>query len=166
MRNSRHLPLSAYAELLARYVAPQRARALLLTTLLMGGIVLQLVNPQIVRYFLDTAESQSGIENLFGAAILFMAIAVVRQITLIATAFVGETVAWTATNALRADLALHCLRLDMSFHKQNKPGELIERVDGDVNQLANFFSQLVLKLGGNLILVIAVLVLLWLQDWR
>ncbi|MCA9936512.1 MAG: ABC transporter ATP-binding protein, partial [Anaerolineales bacterium] len=47
-----------------------------------------------------------------------------------------------------------------------KPGELIERVDGDVNQLANFFSQLIIQLGSNLLLVIGVLVLLWLEDWR
>jgi ATP-binding cassette subfamily B protein len=54
----------------------------------------------------------------------------------------------------------------MSFHKQYKPGELIERVDGDVNQLANFFSLLVVRLGGNLLLVVGILVLLWVQDWR
>jgi ATP-binding cassette subfamily B protein len=67
---------------------------------------------------------------------------------------------------LRADLALHCLKLDMSFHKKYKPGELIERVDGDVNQLANFFSQLVVRLGANLLLAAGVLVLLAWQDWR
>jgi ABC-type multidrug transport system fused ATPase/permease subunit len=62
-------------------------------------------------------------------------------------------VGWTATNDLRADLALHCLRLDMSFHKKRTPGEMIERIDGDVTALANFFSQIVLKLLGNAILI-------------
>lgn len=166
MSARRSFPFATYAELLAEYVAPQKGWTVLLAVLLLGGIGLQLVNPQVVRFFLDTAEEQSGLENLFDAAMLFMGIAIVRQIAQIATAYVGENVAWTATNQMRADLALHCLRLDMSFHKQYKPGELIERVDGDVNQLADFFSQLVLKLGGNLLLVGAVLLILWLQDWR
>ena len=47
--------------------------------------------------------------------------------------------------ALRADLAEHCLYLDMSFHNARTPGEMIERVDGDVNVLANFFSLLALR---------------------
>jgi len=155
-----------YATLLLDYLRPQQGRVVWLALLLLGGIVLQLVNPQIVRVFLDTAESRSGLQRLFGAAALFMSLAIVRQGIQLLTTYMGENVAWTATNLLRADLALHCLKLDMSFHKQYKAGELIERVDGDVNQLANFFSQLVVRLGSNLLLVVGILLLSWWQDWR
>ncbi|MCA9976872.1 MAG: ABC transporter ATP-binding protein, partial [Anaerolineales bacterium] len=106
------------------------------------------------------------LNELVGTAVLFTGIAVLAQLILLAGTYVGEVVAWTATNNLRSDLALHCLKLDMTFHKTHKPGELIERVDGDVNQLANFFSQLIIQLGSNLLLVIGVLILLWLEDWR
>jgi len=58
----------------------------------------------------------------------------------------SERVAWTATNALRADLAAHLIGLDLSFHQAHTPGELIERVDGDVNALAGFFSSFVVRL--------------------
>src|SRR5436853_267959 len=68
--------------------------------------------------------------------------------------------------SMRADLALHCLRLDMPFHKTHTPGELIERIDGDVNALANFFSEFVLRLLGNAILVVAILLLLFGEDAR
>ncbi len=60
--------------------------------------------------------------------------------------YVGEIVAWAATNELRVDLARHCLRLDMSFHNDKRPGELIERIDGDVLEISNFFSQLVIMI--------------------
>jgi ATP-binding cassette subfamily B protein len=129
-----------------------------------------------VAFLIDTASNNetavgtpaftAGLNRLFGAAAIFMSIAIVRQLINLGATYVGEQVAWTATNALRADLAYHCLLLDMSFHKAHKPGELIERVDGDVNQLANFFSQLVIQLGSNILLVIGVLVLLWVADWR
>jgi len=155
-----------YWNLFADYLKPQKGRMVLLGVLALGSIGLQLANPQIVRQFLDTAETGSGFDRLIGAASLFMGIALLRQVVQLGVTYVGENVAWTATNSLRADLALHCLKLDMSFHKQYKPGELIERVDGDVNQLANFFSQLVLRLGGNLLLVLGVLIIFWLQDWR
>jgi len=153
-------------QLLARYLAPQKGQAGLLGLLVTAGIALQLANPQLVRQFLDAVESGSGVERLLGAAGIFTAIAIVRQGVVLAAAYVGENVAWTATNALRADLALHCLRLDVTFHKTHKPGELIERVDGDVNQLAEFFSKLVIQLFTNLLLLCGVVVMLWLLDWR
>ena len=160
------LSFKRYWRLLVDYLKPQKGPVIALVALLSGSIGLQLANPQIVRYFLDTAETGRELDKLFGAAALFMSIAIVRQVMQIAVTYVGQNVAWTATNWLRADLALHCLKLDMSFHKKYKPGELIERVDGDVNQLANFFSQLVVQLGANLLLVVGVLVLLYWEDWH
>jgi ATP-binding cassette subfamily B protein len=160
------IPVRQYASLLADYLSPQKGAVALLAALLLGGIGLQLANPQIVGYFLDSAQAVDGLDRALGAAGLFMGVALVRQVVLVASAYVGENVAWTATNLLRADLALHCLRLDMSFHKKYKPGELIERVDGDVNQLANFFSRLVLQLFSNLLSIVGVLALLACLDWR
>src|ERR671920_73944 len=72
--------------------------------------------------------------------------------------WLGESVGWTATNALRADLTRHCLGLDLTFHKDRTPGELIERIDGDVTALATFFSQLVIQVLGNILLAVGILV--------
>ncbi len=80
--------------------------------------------------------------------------------------YVSENVAWMATNHLRTDLVAHCLGLDMAFHKAHTAGELIERIDGDVNTLSNFFSQFVVHLLSNTILLIGVLLLLFSTDLR
>ncbi len=166
MNKKSDINYTQYGRLLARYLRQQKKRVILLFILLIGSIALQLVNPQLVRRFLDGVENGRTLNELLGTAVLFTGIAIAAQLVRLAGTYVGEIVAWTATNDLRADLALHCLKLDMSFHKTNKPGELIERVDGDVNQLASFFSQLIIQLGSNLLLVVGVLVLLWLVDWR
>jgi len=49
------LPLGQYNQLLATYLAPQRQRTLWMALFLLGSIALRLVNPQIMRYFIDTA---------------------------------------------------------------------------------------------------------------
>ena len=36
----------------------------------------------------------------------------------------------------RAELARHCIYLDMTFHNDTSPGKLIERIDGDVAELS------------------------------
>ena len=158
--------LKRYWDLLATYLRPQRLKAVFLAILLSSSIGLQLLNPQILRYFIDNARSGSALQTLMVAAVLFLAVALANQIVSVCATYVGEDVGWTATNLLRADLALHCLRLDLSFHNARTPGELIERIDGDVTALANFFSQLVIRVLGNLLLLVGVLVLLFREDWR
>ena len=160
------MPLKKYGDLFATYLGPQRLMVALLTGLLLGGIGLQLANPQIIRYFIDTAQSRGPQPSLLAAAMAFIAIALISQAVKLATNYAAASIGWTATNALRADLTLHCLRLDMPFHKQHTPGELIERIDGDVTALANFFSQFAIRVLGNAALVVGILALLWLEDVR
>ena len=80
--------------------------------------------------------------------------------------YIAQDVGLTATNRLRADLVRHCLRLDPDFHSAHTPGELIERIDGDVTTLGNFFSRFVIQLIGNGLLLLGVIVLLFEVDWR
>src|SRR5512138_1848391 len=116
------VPLRDYLDLLYVYLRPQRGRALLLGLLLLVSIALQLLNPQILRRFIDAAVAGAPTSQLVAAALAFLAIALVQQGISVASAYVGEDVGWTATNGLRRDLALHCLRLDMEFHNRRTPG--------------------------------------------
>ncbi|MEZ4727680.1 MAG: ABC transporter ATP-binding protein [Caldilineaceae bacterium] len=152
--------------LLTTYFSPQWRRVLLLALLLVGTITFQLINPQIIRYVLDTAQAGATTAMLALAAMLFILFNLLQAGAGLALNYVGEDISWTATNALRADLTRHCLRLDMGFHNSRTPGELIERIDGDVTELTSFFSQLVLRVLFNLLLISGVVVLLWREDWR
>ena len=161
-----HIPLHDYWSLLARYLRVHRGKIGLLTLLLFANLGLQLINPQIVRRFIDAAAAGSAQNTLLGLALLFLVAALFKYSLTLAATYVSEDVGWRTTNALRTDLAAHCLRLDMTFHHQSTPGALIERVDGDVGQLARFFSQLVLQLLGNFLLLLGILGTLAWEDWR
>lgn len=156
-----------YRSLLVTYLKPQWKRALLMTALLLGGIALQLINPQLLRSFIDTVTSgNANTQALLVTGILFIAIALLNQGSTVYTAYLSENLAWTATNRLRADLVAHCLRLEMAFHKAHTSGELIERIDGDVDTLSMFFSQAVVSLLGNGLLIAGIIISLFVADWR
>lgn len=155
-----------YPRFLTQYLKPQRARLVGLAVTLLSSIGLQILNPQVLRYFIDQAVSGGPQSLLLRAAGLFVAVAIVRQGLAIASTYFSETVAWSATNQLRLDLARHCLKLDLAFHKAHTPGELVERVDGDVDALSRFFSQFVIQVLGNALLLLGVVVVLFLEDWR
>lgn len=163
----RDIPLKRYADLLYQYLRPQWRKVVLLAFFLLSSIGLRILNPQIIRYFLDTAlDGDAAGSNLLWAAASFLGVSIVIQAMSVAATYFGEDVGWTATNNLRADLALHCLRLDMKFHNEKTPGEMIERVDGDIMDLAIFFAQFVIRVFGNLLLLVGILVVLFIEDWR
>lgn len=161
-----NIPIMEYLSLLSRYLRPYKTKVLLLMVLLAGSVGLQLVNPQIVRYFIDAAKSGAAGIYLTEAALAFIGISLVQQVFAIASTYISQDVGWSSTNALREDLLAHCIDLDMSFHKARQPGELLERLDGDVSSLFNFFSKLMFNLINNIALLIGTLVILFLEDWR
>ena len=157
---------SPYIGLFRRYVTPQWRRTALLGGLILGSIALQLLGPQLLRTFIDSAIGGAAIESLATIALAFVGIAVLTQLLAAWSQYVGEDLGWTATNALRSDLALHVLRLDLTFHKARTGGELIERVDGDVTALAAFFSRFVVNVFGNVLLLVGILVVVAREDLR
>jgi ATP-binding cassette, subfamily B, bacterial len=158
--------LNRYRRLLARYLRPQWPRMSLLAVILGGAIAVQVVTPLVASLFIDKATSGGNLHDLIFLALLTMGLALAGQGLAVAETYVAENVSWTATNEMRADLVAHLLRLDANFHTAHTPGELIERVDGDVATLARFFSRFVVYVLGNGVLMLGVLGLLYYVDWR
>ncbi len=160
------IPLRDYWRLLVVYLRPQRGRVGLLALSIFASIGLQLVLPQLLRRFIDDAMGGAATGALSRIAVWFIVVALLNQVCIAAAKYLGELIGWTATNELRADLTAHCLGLDQSFHKERSPGEMVERIDGDINLLATFFSQFAIDLLGNMVLIAGTLALLFREDLR
>ncbi|WP_413409160.1 ABC transporter ATP-binding protein [Paenibacillus amylolyticus] len=142
---------------LLRYLKPVKGRLALLLIMLLTSTGLQLLNPQIIKRFIDTAASGGVLANLVQLAGIFLVVAVFNQLITVAVSYLGNDVAWRATNQLRGDLLKHCLRLDMRFHNVKTPGEMIERVDGDVTSISNFFAMFIVQVIGSFVLLAGIL---------
>jgi ATP-binding cassette subfamily B protein len=159
------IPVRSYFRLLKKYLRPQRGKVALLAFVLVGVVGLQLVNPQLIKRFIDSAVDGADTSSLIPIAVTFILIAIGQQALAIWSTYLAEDIGWTATNLLRSDLTDHTIRLDMGFHKGKSPGELIERIDGDVTSLSNFFSAMMIKVVANGGLIIGILVMLTLESW-
>src|SRR5687768_8362572 len=103
-----NIPVRAYWNLLVNYLRPQWARVVLLTVLLLSSIGLQLLNPQLLRSFIDGATAGVAQGDLTRTALLFIGVAVLTQALSLGVTYLSQNVGWTATNNLRADVAAHC----------------------------------------------------------
>lgn len=153
-------------KLLGHYLQPLRWQIVLLAAILAATIAMQLATPYVASLFIDEATSGAAMQDLVTLAVATIVLALLAQAVAVAETWVAERISWSATNALREDVAAHLLHLDASFHHAHTPGELIERVDGDVGTLARVFSRFAVNVVGNALLMAAILILLWTVDWR
>lgn len=146
---------------LLRYLSPVKGRLVILLMLLLTSTGLQLINPQIIKRFIDTAAYGGVLTTLIQLAGLYLIVAVVNQLITVGVSYLGNDISWRATNRLRGDLLKHCLRLDMRFHNEKTPGEMIERIDGDVTNISNFFAMFIVQVIGSFVLLGGILVFMF-----
>ena len=105
--------------------------------------------------------------ELTSLALVFLGLAVATQLILVIVSPGAATVtAWHTTNQIRLQLAEHVLGLDHEFHRRHTPGELIQRVDGDVTSVSDFLGRVVPRVVGAAAMVLGMLVVLVVVDWR
>lgn len=151
----------SYRQTLVTYLAPQRGKVTVLVVVLLATTGLQLAVPLILRRYIDGALGNEVQSVLIAAGLAYLVAGVANQLFAAVTSYLGADIGWTATNRLREDLARHLLTLDMGFHTNSTPGEMIERIDGDVSAVADFLSRFLAKLLGAGLLLFGVLAVAW-----
>jgi ABC-type multidrug transport system fused ATPase/permease subunit len=93
-----NLPLTQYRNLFGVYLKPQRARVALLAVLLLAVTGLQLWSPQLLRQFIDGADTPP--RTLLALAALFLVAVLARQAVQVGATYVSEQVGWDTTKHL------------------------------------------------------------------
>ncbi|MEU4537363.1 ABC transporter ATP-binding protein [Streptosporangium sp. NPDC023825] len=149
-----------------RHLRPGRRSAVALAATVAAATALPLAAPQLTRRFVDDAIGGASTRHLTLIALGYLALAVAGQAARMATAWLASRLAWDGTNRLRERLAEHALGLDMACHGRRTPGEMIERVDGDVVAVAEFVVAFLLDVVVGLLLLAGVLVVVFTVDAR
>jgi ATP-binding cassette, subfamily B, bacterial len=151
--------------------APQRAARLLAATLRpeargLAGIVavlvvamaLRLCLPLLLGTFADDALGGAPVDHLTRLAVAYTLAALACNGLDLVVVWRSAHVSWRAGNRLRERLAAHALRLEQAWHGRHSPGQLIERIDGDVEAMGRFFAGIAVHLVGNAVLVLGMVV--------
>ncbi|MFC4010352.1 ABC transporter ATP-binding protein [Nonomuraea purpurea] len=149
-----------------RLLRPGPRQAAALAAAIIAATALPLAAPQITRRFVDDAIGGAGTDHLTVVAAGYLALAVAGQAARMVTAWLAGRLAWDGTNRLRERLTEHALGLDMDYHGRHTPGEMIERVDGDVVAVADFVVAFLLDVVASALLLAGVVVIVFGVDWR
>ncbi len=127
---------------------------------------LLIAGPLVVRRIVDDAAAGTTSSQIVRLALVFLAIAIVTQLLAVIVVRSATIAAWRTTNELRLTMTRHVLGLDHEFHRTHTPGELIQRVDGDITSVSDFLSTVVTKAAGATMLIGGIIVVLTVLDWR
>ena len=155
-----------HRRLLSSYLREERPRAVGLAILLLASQLVPLAEPLLLKGFVDRATADEALAILVGIALAYIGVALVAQVLSVVVSRAGTILAWRVTDRMRSDVATHVLSFDHAWLSRHNPGELIERTDGDITGISEFYSQVVLQVVAAGILLVGVLVLVTAQDWR
>ena len=98
-------------------------------------------------------EGNAGLLWLVGGAIF--GLFVIRAATSIASRTVMASVAYGTSSALQIDLLRHMLRLDQHFYRDNSPGDLMERVQGDTSAVQGIWQVFITGAGRDTVALVS-----------
>ncbi len=127
----------------------------------MLGLLSYMLQPMFDTVFI---EKQNG--AVWWVAGVILAIFLVRGITSVAQKTILSRISERSSAEIKADLARHLMRLDMSFHQAHPPGVLIERVQGDVTGVNQVWQALITGAGRDTIALISLFAVAISVDWR
>ncbi len=123
-----------------------------------GSMALRLALPVLLGRFADDALGGAPTSTLTAIAAAYVAAALGSAALDLVVVWWSARVSWRAGNRLRERLAAHVLRLEQAWHGRHSPGQLIERIDGDVEAMAIFFAGMAVQIAGNVALILGMLV--------
>ena len=147
-------------------VRPELARYAMLSAAVTTTALLPLVGPLLIGRIVDDVADGAGPGTVIRYGLAFLAVTVAAQLISVATTWYGNTIAWRTANELRLSLTRHVLGLDHEFHRTHTPGELIQRIDGDVTSVSDFLGRVLANIAAAILTVVGVLAVLTVIEWR
>jgi len=127
----------------------------------MLGFLSYMIQPMFDNVFL-----QGESDTLWWVGFGILAIFTVRAISSASQKILITKVNQSAAAGMRSHLLHHLMTLDGGYHQVNPPGQLIERVQGDVTVVNNIWTALLTGIGRDLIAVIVLFSVALGIDWK
>jgi len=133
--------------------------------MMIEGSMLALVS-RLVQPMFDDVFGAGDRDALYLVGLGIMAIFMVRAVTSAGQRVLMTLIKQLAAADMRKVLLRHMMTLDGDFFQNHPPGQLIERVQGDVNVINGVWSSLLTAIARDLVSLVGLLaVALWI-DWQ
>lgn len=120
----------------------------------------------MIQPMFDDVFVQGETDTLWWVGLGIMMIFFVRAVSASGQRILMTRLTQLSAAAMRNHLLRHLMDLDSSYHQSNPPGQLIERVQGDVTAVNQIWAGIATGLGRDLIALVALFGVAISVDWR
>ena len=151
---------------LFRYLLKYKKRIAVVFGLMAFGTAVDLVNPLLNERAIDRYILPGNVPGLvrivlLGAAINILAVLAIKLRMLLMAKTSNKVI-----QELRQELYDHIQGLDLAFFDSRPSGKILARIIGDSNSLKDIIENAVTTLIPNLVTVIAVMVIMFVKNWK
>ena len=148
------------------FVGPYRTKLAGMMGLMVLGTLLQLVPPQIVKFFVDDVLATPDHSGLLPAVALLASLLLAQALVTIARSRLAIGVGSHVTNSIRVQAFRHLQSLSLSYFNKQQTGALMSRINNDTRQMQGFLIDGIQYTIVNVLTVIGVLgVMLWMNPF-
>ena len=148
------------------YLRPYAPQVAVAFGALVGGSVLQLAQPYLVKVVIDRYIARHDASGLHLVALGFLAVLigsfVFEYIQTYVLQFVGQRIMFD----MRMQIYGHLQRVDVQYYDRTPVGRLMTRVTTDVDVLNDLFASGVVSVFGDVFTLTGIMVVLLRMDWR
>ncbi len=146
--------------------APYKGQLTVIVLLALGGAVIGLVPPLIMKEIIDTAIPQQSVRLLAYLAGLLVALPLVSGMLGVAQNHLNTKVAQGVMRDLRMSLFQNLQRQSMSFFTASRSGEVVQRLTEDIQAVQSVVTSLVVSTLTQIVIVFTTIGILFALDWR
>lgn len=151
---------------LMRYIRPYRTKFLLafaLTILLAGPGPLR---PMLTQYALDHPVMEGDLPGLRNVMVLMLGLLLLEMLLTYANTYLTNLLGQQVIHDIRKEVFDHILHLRPAFFDKTPIGRLQTRTVSDIEQLSNVFSSGLVRILGDLLQIVVILVCMFFTSWR
>ena len=151
---------------LFRYLLKYKKRIALVFVLMAFGTGVDLINPLLNERAIDNYIIPGDLAGLLRIVLLGAVINILAVLAIKLRMYLMAKTSNKVIQELRQQLYDHIQSLDLAFFDSRPSGKILARIIGDSNSLKDIIENAVTTLIPNLVTVVAVMVIMFVKNWR
>ena len=151
---------------LIKYAKPYAGRFLIVFLIMVVSISYDIISPLIMGNITDMLSLDFEISSLWGSIILYASILLVSLACTYAQAIILQKTGQSIISAVREDLFIHIEGLSHATLNHTPVGKLVTRVTNDTNAISMMFTNIIVNLAKNIMIIVGVIVAMLLLNYE
>ena len=146
-----------------KYAYENKTKIFIIAIIMLSCSSLELLLPQILGRYVDSLNALN-IKILSIIAISYLVMVILSFVVNNINIFLCEKLGWDICDDIRIKLVERVFGYGTQYQKMHSNGELVEKIEGDVNFLFNFFSSFLVNVVGSGLIVIGIILFFFTQS--